>query len=586
MSDSPQLLDLLAALCDERLTAAQRDELDALLRTDPAARQMYVRYMHMEAGLFRLLRVKQSLPSPDDTQWIQQFLDRQEDQAVLSHEPAAGKASLDDTMVVPAMVDKDLPSWSDFGELAEPAPFWAGPRAANSGARRLPRSRWRQSGWAAAVLLGAGALAWLLHGRPSPQPAPSATVATITAEVGAKWAENVSTNTGALPAAVPLKLTAGYAQLTFRDGGNIIVEAPAQFTVESARSMQLASGKLTATVAGGGFVVTTPGSTLTDLGTEFGVEVDGQKLTHLEVFKGRVRASIAANATTTSRVLTASQAVDIPASATAIRPATPQPMAFVRQPQFAALQEPRAGESPDFTRWRAFSDQIRHDPGTVAYYTFDNQTQLLNRADATAGEYEGQIENASWTQGRFPGKAALDFNGKNSRVKVNIPQSLPRMTLAYWVDVRTLKHALNAFLVSDGLGRRSQMQCQMGARGGLIFGVRDQSDEASGWANFTAPDEALVITPGHWRFITFVYDSSANGEGRWYVDGKLVYHHPKGRESLPVVIGAAEIGNYNAAAGADRPMRALDGRIDEMVVFNRALSAAEIQAMYRAGGGQ
>ena len=53
-----------------------------------------------------------------------------------------------------------------------------------------------------------------------------------------------------------------------------------------------------------------------------------------------------------------------------------------------------------------------------------------------------------------------------------------------------------------------------------------------------------------------------------------------------VVIGSANLGNYTDPppdVRSDRVIRNLNGRIDEFVIFDQALAAEEIQAIYDAG---
>jgi len=80
------------------------------------------------------------------------------------------------------------------------------------------------------------------------------------------------------------------------------------------------------------------------------------------------------------------------------------------------------------------------------------------------------------------------------------------------------------------------------------------------------------ISPGDWQFVAGTYDGTI---GSLYVDGQLVgsdtFAAP-GATSMPLYMGAA----YNGAA----PWK---GGIDEVQVYNRSLSAAELRSLYEAG---
>ena len=83
----------------------------------------------------------------------------------------------------------------------------------------------------------------------------------------------------------PLKLTAGFAEIELDSGVNVIVEAPAQFTLESANQLYLQQGRLVAKInkaSQNPFVVHSSHASVVDYGTEFGVQVDDRNtLTHV-----------------------------------------------------------------------------------------------------------------------------------------------------------------------------------------------------------------------------------------------------------------------------------------------------------------
>jgi len=86
-----------------------------------------------------------------------------------------------------------------------------------------------------------------------------------------------------------IALKSGLAEVTFRKGSRVVLEGPATFELRSENAARLVSGKLVAHVppSAVGFKVETSRAMITDLGTEFGVEVqDDQVETH--VFVGEV----------------------------------------------------------------------------------------------------------------------------------------------------------------------------------------------------------------------------------------------------------------------------------------------------------
>jgi hypothetical protein len=110
-------------------------------------------------------------------------------------------------------------------------------------------------------------------------------------------------------------IRSGLLEITYNSGAKVILQGPVTYKVESSASGYLSVGKLTARVEKGSgvrgqgsdasihhssiinhhlFAVRTPTATVTDLGTEFGVEVDKQGRTVSHVFRGLVRVQMLA----------------------------------------------------------------------------------------------------------------------------------------------------------------------------------------------------------------------------------------------------------------------------------------------------
>ncbi len=89
----------------------------------------------------------------------------------------------------------------------------------------------------------------------------------------------------------PLSLRSGYAQIIMADGARLVVEGPADLVFLGPSHVQLDTGKLAARLPyESQFIeVTTPSSIITDLGTEFGVEVLANGESEIEVYDGSVQ---------------------------------------------------------------------------------------------------------------------------------------------------------------------------------------------------------------------------------------------------------------------------------------------------------
>ena len=92
-------------------------------------------------------------------------------------------------------------------------------------------------------------------------------------------------------------IRSGLLEITYDTGAKVILQGPVTYKVESKNGGFMSVGKLTGKVeveAAKGFCVRTPTATVTDLGTEFGVEVDREGNHDVQVFAGQVKVQLPA----------------------------------------------------------------------------------------------------------------------------------------------------------------------------------------------------------------------------------------------------------------------------------------------------
>jgi hypothetical protein len=261
---------------------------------------------------------------------------------------------------------------------------------------------------------------------------------------------------------------------------------------------------------------------------------------------------------------------------------------FVRREQMATI----AAQTPEFRRWKQFSDKLCKRPDLVAYYDFQadesDRTILRNRA-VSGSTMDGRIEGAKWADGHIAGKQSLEFSGKDDRVRVNIPGKFEALTAVVWLRVDSLLHEHNGILMSDGYYRRlGQGHWQMQSDGVAFLGtcLSTNPDVDTSLENTNGTQKLGQADFQVWRHLAIVYDSKAQIATAYFNGlpsdgGKL--SHP-----VPLDFGSSEIGNwepYPNNMGDAYNQRWFIGRIGEMQIFNRALSAAEIKELYDGSGG-
>jgi hypothetical protein len=87
-----------------------------------------------------------------------------------------------------------------------------------------------------------------------------------------------------------LRLVRGVLQLTYETGAKVVVEGPADMVMTTGIEAKLSSGKIAAAVPrfARGYTIVTPTAEVVDLGTEFGISVDGSGDSEIHVFDGDV----------------------------------------------------------------------------------------------------------------------------------------------------------------------------------------------------------------------------------------------------------------------------------------------------------
>ena len=122
-------------------------------------------------------------------------------------------------------------------------------------------------------------------------------VGQITGMVDCRWADPATEAFDGehVPLGRKYALASGLMEITYGTGAKVILQGPMTYEAESANGGYLFLGKLTGkvgTVQAKGFVVRTPTAIVTDLGTEFGVEVSKEGHTTSHVYRGSVRLQV------------------------------------------------------------------------------------------------------------------------------------------------------------------------------------------------------------------------------------------------------------------------------------------------------
>ena len=307
-----------------------------------------------------------------------------------------------------------------------------------------------------------------------------------------------------------LSIQSGLLEITYDTGAKVILQGPVIYDVESTNGGFLPVGKLTGRVeteAGRGFCVRTPTAMVTDLGTEFGVEVDVQGRTTSRVFRGRVELrTISANkkATFDARILNAEESARVESSGDptignrviVLTPAA-TPTDFVRS---ISKRTPKAPE--------AFE--------VVAFWQFDGERFL---ADSSGHGHTLINQGAS----QVDGTVAFDGNSMVSTVDA--------IDLTPYDRIRVSWRQKVASAASDQVvwENTSDFNATPGAIGLILAsgkahaGIRtDNASPDDPYRRDLYNVDQFPVTPNEWETLTVEYDRTAYRANvvRVFKDGK------------------------------------------------------------------
>jgi chitodextrinase len=214
------------------------------------------------------------------------------------------------------------------------------------------------------------------------------------------------------------------------------------------------------------------------------------------------------------------------------------------------------------------STPVTGSGGLVAAYSLDQSGSTV--ADASGNGNAGTVSGATWTAGgRYGG--AYSFNGTSSYIDVPDSPSLDLttgMTLEAWVDPAAASSWRNVLMKEQP--------------GMLVYSLYANGVTAAPHAEVylaagadAAADGPTAVPTGTWTHLAETYDGSLLS---LYVNGQLAASTPASG-SLLTSTGDLRIGGDSVWG------EWFSGLIDEVRIYNRALSPAEIQSDMSTGIG-
>lgn len=538
---SPEFDDAVAAVCHGVVSTDQAGALNGLLRRHPAARDEYILRIELHSRL-----------------------------------------ALQRDLFVTEAHGADRASATGLGN-PDHGPDTNFPRALRA-VHRKPVRGWVVASALAACLavVAAGWWGWNGGRQGERKGETSHAVAILNRVVNAHWtAGSAPPEPGSPLEPGWLRLDSGLAQVVFYSGARVVIEGPAEFRLISPGEAECRTGKFTAEVPTQaiGFKLSTPQMHVTDLGTQFGLDVNESR-TEVHVFLGSIEIQPAMDPAK-RKLGEGAGAVTDSTHATTLITANPEEFASLFELQSKSVDS----DISRYDQWREASLSLNSDPSLLVHFDFEHAApsdwQLRNASGASDAEPSGTVVGCQWTEGRWPNKPALEFRGLSDRVRLRVPGEFDSLTLAAWVRIQGLDREFNSLFMCDGFGPGTVHWL---IRKDGVLGLTVIGSPADNFQIVASPPVLALDQLGMWVHLAVVLDGNSkrvthylNGHS---VTGKALRIKP------PFRVGIAELGNWNADGFPENDpalIRNFSGAMDEFCLFQRALSASEISALCSSG---
>ncbi len=206
--------------------------------------------------------------------------------------------------------------------------------------------------------------------------------------------------------------------------------------------------------------------------------------------------------------------------------------------------------------------------GLAGHWTFDDGRGSIARDTSGRGNHGAIKGGAKWTEGVIGG--ALEFDGRDDFVAIPNESAFDitgSVTVSAWIRVESFTRSWQAIVTK---GDRAWRLHRAGATQSAGFACTDLSRNETGDLN-----GKKNVADGHWRHIAGVLDGTTIS---LHVDG-VPDASAESSPKISVNDHAVLIGANDQAKG-----RLFRGLIDDVRIYDRALSVGEIQALVKAGG--
>lgn len=217
-----------------------------------------------------------------------------------------------------------------------------------------------------------------------------------------------------------------------------------------------------------------------------------------------------------------------------------------------------------------FTVDIFGDSSGVALYEFEGN------ANDTGGNYNGTATDVTFPSGYIGQSAA--FNGSSSKVSFTSPIETTNtdFSISLWFNLSAAFSSGNQTILGSDSNVAPPALIRLSYTSANSYRIIVERAYGSGiYYSSSSGYSASTINPNTWYHLTVTYDASDSSRAIIYLDTTLQNNKNLTSLANETVTTSQAFGQYRNNA-----IQGFNGKIDQVRIFNKALSSSEVTTLY------